>query len=65
MRSLLLAMFILVAPLPLDGLVDEENLGGCEVILQLSGGDVWGQTEWEALEPVSYTHLTLPTSIQV
>tara|TARA_B100001540_G_scaffold315306_1_gene342234 strand:- start:7015 stop:9852 length:2838 start_codon:yes stop_codon:yes gene_type:complete len=58
-------MFILVAPLPLDGLVDEENLGGCEVILQLSGGDVWGQTEWEALEQYGYIPLRLLTPTEL
>ena len=60
-RSLLLALFVLVAPIPLEGLVDEDSFTEGEVILHRMN-DVWMQEDWTALEsvgytPVSYTHL--------
>ena len=39
-RSLLLALFVLVAPIPLEGLVDEDSFTEGEVILHRMN-DVW------------------------
>ena len=59
-RSLLLALFVLVAPIPLEGLVDEDSFTEGEVILHRMN-DVWMQEDWTALESVGYTPLRLVT----
>ena len=59
-RSLLLALFVLVAPIPLEGLVDEYSFTGGEVILHRID-DVWMQEDWSALESFGYTPLRLVT----
>ena len=60
MRSLLLALFVLVAPIPLEGLVDEDSFTEGEVILHRMN-DVWMQEDWTALESFGYTPLRLVT----
>ena len=59
-RSLLLALFVLVAPIPLEGLVDEDSFTEGEVILHRMN-DVWMQEDWSALESFGYTPLRLVT----
>ena len=59
MRSLLLAVLILVAPLPIDELVDEEEYTGREVILEIPNNQVWSQQDWENLEDYGYRPLRL------
>ena len=59
-RSLLLALFVLVAPIPLEGLVDEDSFTEGEVILHRMN-DVWMQGDWAALESFGYTPLRLVT----
>ncbi len=59
-RSLLLALFVLVAPIPLEGLVDEDSFTEGEVILHRMDG-VWIQEDWSALKSFGYTPLRLAT----
>ena len=61
MRSLLLALFILTAPLPIDGLVDMTEFEGKEVVLVNPYRDYWGQEEWGSLEDYGYIPLRLLT----
>ena len=61
MRSIWLALFILVAPLPLEGVLDNEVFHEHEVVLQLSEGEVWSQSDWMALDEFSYVPLRLLT----
>ena len=56
----MLALFVLVAPIPLDGLVDEESFTEGEVILHRMD-DVWMQDDWSALKSFGYTPLRLVT----
>ena len=58
-------MFILVAPLPLDGFVDNEKFDGYEVLLQLTSDEVWSQAEWEILEQYGYIPLRLLTPTEL
>ena len=60
-RSLLLAMFVLVAPIPLEGLVDDNVFDGKEVVLHQFADEVWTQDDWNALESFGYTPLRLLT----
>ena len=59
-RSLLLALFVLVAPIPLEVLVDEDSFAEGEIILHRMD-DVWMQEDWTALESFGYTPLRLVT----
>ncbi len=61
MRSILLALFILVAPLPLDGMLDDGVFHGQEVVLALPEGSVWSQSAWDGLEEHGYAPLRLAT----
>ncbi|DAC48967.1 MAG TPA: hypothetical protein D7H87_07175, partial [Candidatus Poseidoniales archaeon] len=61
MRSFLLALFILAAPLPIDGLVDKTEFEGKEVVLVNPNGNHWGQEEWGSLEDYGYIPLRLLT----
>ena len=61
MRSIWLALFILVAPLPLEGVLDNEVFHEHEVVLQLSEGEVWSQSDWMGLDEFSYVPLRLLT----
>lgn len=61
MRSILLALFILVAPLPLDGVLDDEVFYGQEVVLALPEGSFWSQSAWDGLEEHGYAPLRLAT----
>ena len=54
-------MFVLVAPIPLEGLVDENIFDGKEVILHRFADEVWMQDDWNALESFGYTPLRLLT----
>lgn len=60
-RSLLLTLLLLVAPLPLGELIDEEIFVGREVELHLPNGQVWSQSDWEDLVGFGYTPLRLIT----
>ena len=60
-RSLLLTLLLLVAPLPLGDLVDEDVFVGTEVELHLPNGQVWGQSEWDNLVEFGYIPLRLMT----
>ncbi|MEC7180942.1 MAG: hypothetical protein VXW36_06085, partial [Candidatus Thermoplasmatota archaeon] len=66
-RSLLLALFVLVAPIPLEGLVDDNVFDGKEVVLHQFADEVWMQDDWNALESFGYTPLRLltPSSLVV
>ena len=57
MRSLLLAVLLLVAPLPLGDVVDEKFYSGEEAILLLPEGQVWKQSDWDMLNDFGYTPL--------
>lgn len=54
-------MFVLVAPIPLEGLVDENVFDGKEVVLHRFADEVWMQDGWNALESFGYTPLRLLT----
>ena len=66
-RSLLLTLFVLVAPIPLEVLVDEQSYEGKEVVLHRFADEVWMQEDWSALESFGYTPLRLldPSSLIV
>ena len=57
MRSLLLAVLLLVAPLPLGDVIDEKFYSGEEVHLLLPEGQVWGQSDWDMLHDFGFTPL--------
>ena len=57
MRSLLLAVLLLVAPLPLGDVNDERYYSGEEAILLLPEGQVWKQSDWDMLSDFGYTPL--------
>ena len=59
MRSLLLAVLLLVAPLPIGGVNDETFYSGEESILLLPEGQVWGQANWDLLSDFGFTPLRL------
>ena len=61
MRSIWLALFILVAPLPLEGVLDDEMFDQHEVVLQLPEGEVWSQSGWMGLGEFNYVPLRLLT----
>ena len=62
-RSLLFTVLILVSPLPLDILVDENDANGFEVVLQLPDEATWNQFEWEKV--VDYGYLPLLSLIHI
>ena len=64
-RSLLFTVLILVSPLPLDILVDENDANGFEVVLQLPDEAAWNQFEWEKVVDYGYLPLriTSPTTL--
>ena len=57
MRSLLLAVLLLVAPLPLGDVNDERYYSGEEAILLLPEGKVWTQSDWDMLNDFGFTPL--------
>ena len=57
MRSLLLAVLLLVAPLPIGDVHDEAFYSGEEVLLLLPEGQVWGQSDWDMLSDFGLTPL--------
>ena len=57
MRSLLLAVLLLAAPLPLGDVNDKEVYSGEEVLLLLPEGQVWGQSDWDMLSDFGFTPL--------
>ena len=57
MRSLLLAVLLLVAPLPIGNVHDEAFYSGEEAILRLPEGQVWGQSDWDMLHQFGLTPL--------
>ena len=57
MRSLLLAVLLLVAPLPLEDVNDEEVYSGEEVLLLLPEGQIWEQSGWDMLSVFGFTPL--------
>ena len=57
MRSLLLAVLLLVAPLPIGDVNDETFYSGEESILLLPEGQVWGQSDWDMLSDFGFTPL--------
>ena len=57
MRSLLLAVLLLVAPLPLGDVNDETFYSGEEAILLLPEGQVWKQSDWDMLSDFGFTPL--------
>ena len=57
MRSLLLAVLLLVAPLPLGEVNDERYYSGEEAILLLPEGQVWTQSDWDMLNEFGFTPL--------
>ena len=57
MRSLLLAVLLLVAPLPLGDVNDETFYSGEEAILLLPEGQVWEQSDWDMLSNFGFTPL--------
>ncbi len=57
MRSLLLAVLLLAAPLPLEDVNEEVVYSGEEVLLLLPEGQVWGQSDWDMLSDFGYTPL--------
>ena len=59
MRSLLLAVLLLVAPLPIGDVNDETFYSGEESILLLPEGQVWGQANWDLLSDFGFTPLRL------
>lgn len=61
MRSIWLALFILVAPLPLEGVIEDEVFDEFEVVLQLPNGTVWSQSDWMNLNDFDYIPLRLVT----
>ena len=59
MRSLLLAVLLLVAPLPFGDVVDEKFYSGEEAILLLPEGQVWEQSDWDMLDGFGFAPLRL------
>ena len=57
MRSLLLAVLLLVAPLPLGDVNDEKFYSGEEAILLLPEGQVWKQSDWDMLSDFGFMPL--------
>ena len=57
MRSLLLAVLLLVAPLPIGNVHDEAFYSGEEALLLLPEGQVWGQSDWDMLHQFGLTPL--------
>ena len=57
MRSLLLAVLLLVAPLPIGNVHDEAIYSGEEALLLLPEGQVWGQSDWDMLHQFGLTPL--------
>ena len=57
MRSLLLAVLLLVAPLPIGEVVHERIYSGEEVILQLPEGQIWKQSDWDVLHEFGFIPL--------
>ena len=57
MRSLLLAVLLLVAPLPLGDVIDEKFYSGEEALLLLPEGRVWGQSDWDMLHDFGFIPL--------
>ena len=57
MRSLLLAVLLLVAPLPLGDVNDETFYSGEEAILLLPEGQVWKQSDWDMLGDFGFSPL--------
>ena len=57
MRSLLLAVLLLVAPLPIGDVNDETFYSGEESILLLPEGQVWRQSDWDMLSDFGFTPL--------
>ena len=56
-RSLLLAVLLLAAPLPLGDVNDKQVYSGEEVLLLLPEGQVWGQSDWDMLSGFGFTPL--------
>ena len=65
MRSLFLAVLLLVAPLPLGEVIDEGAFYGEEVVLHLPVGHVWTQSDWDILHDFGYTPLRLVSSSEL
>ena len=57
MRSLLLAVLLLVAPLPLGDVNNGKFYSGEEAILLLPEGQVWKQSDWDMLSDFGFTPL--------
>ncbi len=65
MRSLLLAVLLLVAPLPLGDVIDETFYSGEEALLLLPGGRVWEQSDWDMLNDFGFTPLRLVSASEL